>query len=99
MSRSCENSYLPHMKDPRYDTIKGLLKAGAIKKFTDIFLWIPHSTIAKEFGTNNSRMKKMTQDPNRWEIGEIYKLADLIGWDKKKLVLMAMEEAREKGEE
>lgn len=84
------------MTDPRYEAIRGLLAAGAITKFTEIFEWIPHSAVAKEFRTNNARMKKMTQDPLRWEIGEIYKLADLIGWDKKKLVFMAMEEAREK---
>jgi hypothetical protein len=28
------------MKDPRYQTIQGLLKAGAIKQFTDVFAWI-----------------------------------------------------------
>jgi len=86
------------MKDPRYETIYGLLKAGAIKKFTDIFLWIPHSAVAKDFGTNNSRMKKMTQDPTRWEIGELFKLAELIGWDEKKLALMAMKEGLENPE-
>lgn len=80
------------MRDPRYDTIKKLLKAGGIKKFTDIFVWIPHTVVARDFGTMNTRMKKMTQDPALWKLAELYKLADLIGWDKKRLVLMAMEE-------
>lgn len=86
------------MPDPRFQTIHDLLAAGYITRFTDIFDLIPHSVIAKEFGTNNARMKKMTTDPMRWEIGELYKLADLLNWDRRKLVLMAMAEAREEPE-
>lgn len=84
------------MRDQRYDTIKKLLKAGGIKKFTDIFAWIPHTVIARDFGTMNTRMKKMTQDPALWKLAEIYKLAELIGCDKKKLCLMAVEEVEER---
>lgn len=83
------------MRDPRYNTIKGLLKAGAIKKFTDIFTWIPHTVVARDFGTMNTRMKKMTQDPSLWKLQEIYKLAELIGYDPKKLALMAVSEVEE----
>jgi hypothetical protein len=90
------NSDLAPMIDPRYGVIKDLLAAGAIKKFTETFEWIPHSVIAKDFKTSNARMKKMISDPNLWKIGELYKLADLIGWDKKKLILMAMQEGKEK---
>lgn len=83
------------MKDPRYDTIKGLLKAGELKKFTDIFTWIPYTIVARDFGTNNNRMKKMKADPSLWTLAEIYRLAELIGCDKKKLALMAVEEMEE----
>jgi hypothetical protein len=84
------------MIDSRYSTIKGLLDAGAIKKFTEIFEWIPHSTVAQDFKTSNRRMKEMTNDPGRWKIEEIWELADLIGYDKKKLALMALKESQEK---
>lgn len=80
------------MLDHRYDTIKGLLKAGAIKQFTDIFNWIPPTVVAKDFGTNNNRMKKMAADPSLWQLAEIYKLAEWIGCDKKMLALMAVEQ-------
>jgi hypothetical protein len=79
-------------KDSRYDTINKLLKSGEIKKFTDIFTWIPYTIVAKDFGTNNNRMKKMKDDASLWQLGEIYTLAELIGYDKKKLALMAVEE-------
>lgn len=85
------------MNDPRYLTIHGLLKAGTITTFTQIFAWIPHTVLAKEFGTNNNRMKKMVADPSLWTLAEIYRLAELIGWDKKKLLMMAGEEGRKGG--
>ena len=81
------------MRDPRYDTIKGLLKEGKeIKKFTDIFNWIPFSIVANDLGTNRPRMKKMTIDPALWKLEEVYQLADLIGYDRKKLALMAVDQ-------
>lgn len=79
-------------KDPRYNAVLGLIKAGEIKKFTDIFTWIPYTIVARDFGTNNNRMKKMKSDASLWQLQEIYKLADLIGCDKKKLALMAVDE-------
>ena len=80
------------MKDPRYQTIQGLLKAGAIKQFTDIFTWIPYTVLATDYGTNNNRMKKMIKDPSLWQLMDIYKLAELIEYDAKKLALMAVDQ-------
>lgn len=80
------------MKDPRYETIKGLMKAGAIKQFTDVFTWIPPTVVAKDFGTNNNRMKRMKDDPSLWTLQEIYRLAELIECDKKMLALMAIDQ-------
>lgn len=82
------------MRDPRYDTIRGLLKEGAIEKFTDIFKWIPYTVVAGEYGANHVRMKKMVADPSLWTLEEIYHLADLIGYNKKKLALMAVDEVQ-----
>lgn len=93
----CRLRYIPFpdlrpMKDPRYNTLKGLLKAGAIKQFTDIFIWIPPTVVAKDFGTNNGRMKKMVADPSLWQLSEIYRLAEWIECDPKMLALMAVDQ-------
>lgn len=78
------------MKDQRYQTIHGLLKEGKeIEKFTDIFNWVPYSVVAADLDTNNPRMKKMKADPSLWTLGELWQLADLIGYSRKKLVEMA----------
>ena len=88
------------MKDPRYSTIQGLLKEGQIEKFTDVFKWIPYTVVANDFGTNHNRMKKMVADPSLWKLEEVYKLADLIGYNRKKLAEMAVDQVDEmrKGE-
>jgi len=83
------------MKDPRYSTIQGLLKEGQIDKFTDIFKWIPYTVVANDYRTNHNRMKKMSTDPSLWKLEEIYKLADLIEYDRKKLALMAVNQVKE----
>lgn len=78
----------------RYKTICGLLLAGEIKTFTGIFKWIPYSVVARDIGTSKPRMKKMVANPSLWTLGEIYRLAELIGYDKKKLLMMAAAEGR-----
>jgi hypothetical protein len=78
--------------DPRYITIRGLLEQGEIKKFTDIFAWIPPSVLAKDFSTNHVRMKRMTENPGEWALKELYYLAKLLDYNPKKLSLMALEE-------
>jgi len=80
------------MKDPRYSTIQGLLKENQIDKFTDIFNWIPYTVVANDFSTNHNRMKKMIADPSLWTLEEIYRLADLIGFNRLKLLMMAGEQ-------
>lgn len=85
-------------KDPRYTTVLKLMKAKQIHKFTDIFTWIPYTVVARDFGTNNNRMKKMKGDASLWQLGELYKLADLIGCDKKKLAMMAVKEVIDRGQ-
>lgn len=80
------------MNDPRYETIRGLLIEGHIKKFTEIFDWIPYTAVATQYGMNNNRMKKMIADPSLWTLGELWQLADWIGYNRKKLVDMAGDE-------
>lgn len=83
-------------RDPRYDTIKGLLQAGAITRFTDIFAWIPATVVAKDLHTNGTRMKRMIKNPEEFQVKDINAIAHLIGCNPKKLGLMAVIEAKEK---
>ncbi len=80
------------MKDPRYDTVRGLLEAGAIKKFSDIFDWIPKTIVRVDIRTNSKRINKLAENPAGFTLNEIYEIASLIGFDHKKLLMMAAEE-------
>jgi hypothetical protein len=85
-------------RDPRYDTIKGLLQAGAIVRFTDIFDWIPPTVVAKDLHTNGTRLKRMIKNPEEFQMKDINTIAKLIGCDPRKLGLMAVAEVKEKKE-
>lgn len=80
------------MRDQRYETIQALLKLGKIENFNDIFNYIPFSVIANDLHTNRPRMKKMIANPLLWQLAEIYQLAEFIGYDRKKLGLMVIDQ-------
>lgn len=82
------------MKDPRYATIKGLMAEGKITKFEEIFDWIAYTAVANDLGKNHNTMKIIKTNPERMTVAEIWKLADLIGCDKKKLGIMALEQVK-----
>jgi len=84
------------MIDSRYNVIKDLLEAGAIKKFTDIFIWIPYTIVADDFKIGHNKMKNLKSDPSLWKLSEINKLADLIKCNCEALSKMANKEAQEK---
>lgn len=83
------------MIDPRYETVRGLLEAGAIKKFTDIFDWIPKTVVRQDINTNGKRINKLAENPSGFTLNEVYQISSLIGYDTKKLVNMALDEMHE----
>lgn len=73
-------------KDLRYKAVSMLLRNKHIKKFQDIFKFIPFSVVATDMHTNNDRMKGLIKYPGRLNLKEIHKLADLFEYDFKKLL-------------
>lgn len=85
------------MKDPRFKAVKVLLNTGHIKTFSDIYKYIPKTVIRNVIGTSGTRMDALVEDPGGYRVGELFKIAGLIGCDAKKFALMALEEGRKKG--
>jgi arginine repressor len=83
-------------KDPRYTAIKYLLKKEDIKTFKEIFDHIPKTVVAADLGTNNSRMSRLIDDPSLFKMGELYKLAELIGYDSVKFVSFVVKDKYKK---
>jgi hypothetical protein len=71
--------YMAEKKDPRYKAAKVLIGAKHIKTFKEIFDHIPKSVIAKELHTNNNRMSEVIEDAAHLRVGEVAKIAKLIG--------------------
>ena len=76
--------------DPRYLSLKYLIKKGDITTFKEIFYHIPYTVVANDLHTNNNRMKRLIENPEQFSLEELYILADLIGYDSKKFVLFVM---------
>lgn len=83
---------LRQMKGRRYDNLRDMLQIGAIRKFSNIFTWVPKTIIRQHIGTSSERINKLTENPSDFKLREIYEIAKLIGYDPKKLLLMAAEE-------
>ena len=67
-------------KDHRYNVVKLILESGKmIKTFSDIFKFIPKSTVAKSMHMNNNRMQSLIDSPGDFTFNEIKEIADLFG--------------------
>lgn len=66
-------------KDPRYKTVKILIQGKFIKNFKQIFDHIPKSVVAAALHTNNNRMTDLINEPGDMRVGEMCKIARLIG--------------------
>lgn len=66
-------------KDPRYKTVKILIQGKFIKNFRQIFDHIPKSVVAAALHTNNNRMTGLINEPADLRVGEMCKIAKLIG--------------------
>jgi predicted nucleotidyltransferase len=66
-------------KDHRYKTVKILIQGKFIKNFRQIFDHIPKTVVASALHTNNNRMTDLINEPGDMRVGEMYKIAKLIG--------------------
>jgi hypothetical protein len=65
-------------QDKRYITVRILIEAGHITVFSQIFESIPLSVVALDFGSNYVRFKRLTKNPSRFKLRDIFILAHLF---------------------
>jgi hypothetical protein len=65
--------------DARYDIVKMMIAAGKIKSFSDIFIYIPKTTVYKDLGINFNRFCRAISDPSLFKGKELLTLAELFG--------------------
>jgi hypothetical protein len=66
------------MKDPRYNTVKKLVKANEITTFTGIFEIVPKTRVALDLKLNPKRFNRLIANLELLIIRDLYNLADLI---------------------
>jgi hypothetical protein len=68
-------------KDLRIIAVKRVYDTGNIKAFKDIFVFIPRTVIAGALRINNNRFAKLIENPDKFKLGEIRKMAELFDID------------------
>lgn len=62
----------------KYELVKFLMEHNKIERFTDIFEYIPKTTVAKDLGLNYLRLDKISQNLEDFHIRHIKKVAELL---------------------
>jgi hypothetical protein len=86
--------------DKRYGLVRSLFREGETYTFIDVFDIIPKTVIAKDLGMNYHTFTRKAEDPERFTLQEIMRMAEMFGMGAQGLcerVFMAMElKVREK---
>jgi hypothetical protein len=62
-------------KDPRYNLIRPKFKREEIRLFSDIFLTLPKSLVAKDLGKEKRRFNELVDNPNEFTYSELRKFS------------------------
>jgi hypothetical protein len=62
-------------RDPRYNLIRPKYKRDEIRLFSDIFLTLPKSLVAKDLGKEKGRFNELVKNPNEFFWSELKKFS------------------------
>jgi hypothetical protein len=65
-------------QDPRYSLIKPMLADGKIQTFTDAFVYIKKSVVARDIGKKVERFTELMNDVDDFRVGELRMMAKLF---------------------
>ena len=65
-------------QDPRYSLIKPMLADGKIQTFTEIFVYIKKSVVARDIGKKVERFTELMNDVDDFRVGELRMMAKLF---------------------
>ena len=65
-------------RDPRFETIKPTLNDGKIHKFSDIFLYVKITSVARSLGKRTTRFKELVANVEDFYIRELVIIARLF---------------------
>ncbi|HUR65483.1 MAG TPA: hypothetical protein VMZ03_03965 [Chitinophagaceae bacterium] len=74
------------VKDKRYKVVHEFIKSGEIKMISQVFEYIPVTTVALMLGTNWERLTKYINEPNLFRMGEMRTMAAYFEVDEKVMI-------------
>lgn len=66
------------VKDERYTAVQSLIETGKIQKFGDIFKYLPKTVLARDLKQNYRSVVGKINNPHRFTVQDITRMADLI---------------------
>jgi hypothetical protein len=72
--------------DIRYGVVKILIEGGHITTLDQIFIYIPRSCVAKDYGSNYSRFARKLRNPSTFRLKDIKILAGLFEIEFNKMI-------------
>lgn len=76
-------------QERHYKVGKSLIQDGTIITFSDIFEYVPKSTIAKDLQMHFNTLQSRIDQPGSFSIQELSKLSDLFEIDPLKIITLA----------
>ena len=77
-------------KDQRYAAVKLLFEQGHIKKFEEIWKYIPMDLVARDLGHRPERFKKRFENLGLIKLDELYEIARLFKIDEKQFTYLVI---------
>jgi hypothetical protein len=72
-------------RDPRYRAVQSLIVHDQITTLSEIFSFLPKSVVSNDLGQNYATFLNRIAEPDGFTVGDIKKIAALIGIEEGKL--------------
>ena len=79
-------------KDARYALIPVLLEDGKIERLSDIFKFVPKTTVARDMGIGLGAWDRYTEKLTTFTLSRLFGLADLCGLTERQILDLVMAE-------
>lgn len=73
----------------KFSLVKEFIDNGRITEIREITTWIPKTTLANKFGTNNDRMTRLIRNPEEFTIQELLIMAEFLNVKHSQTIKMA----------
>lgn len=78
-------------RDKKVIAVRSMIKAGEIKKISELFEVLPAYHVTEEWGMNSQTMSRRIANARQFRLGELLDLAEFIGVDPFTVIKIAVD--------